>query len=150
MRNEENNGYEYVIGCWVVGWRYLLDIEHQSLVWLSDIRGAGTMSQKLYGFRKILELCYSSMEQLTWLLPRMHLSFSQDLEMYFCSRLMCLISVRVSGYKVIPQSKYTQVTMFSSPMKCTMSSKETIFLKFWPQFDIRSSSRRKIEWFASL
>ena len=39
--------------------------------------------------------------------------------------------------------------MFSSLIKCTMSSKETVFLKVWPQFDIRSSFGRKIEKIAS-
>ena len=41
-----------------------MSIEYVSLVWLSDIRAAGTMSHKLYGFRKILELCCSSTKQL--------------------------------------------------------------------------------------
>ena len=49
----------------------------------------------------------------------------------------------VSGKKVLPQSKSTQVTMFSLSMKCTTSSKETVFLTFKQQFDIRSSSGRK-------
>ena len=39
--------------------------------------------------------------------------------------------------------------MSSSSMKCIMSSKETVFLKFWPQFDVGSSSGRKIERIAS-
>ena len=33
----------------------------------------------------------------------------------------------------------------SSSMTFTISSKETVFLKFWPHFDIRSSPKRKIE-----
>ena len=41
-----------------------MDIEYLSLVWLSDIRAAGTMSHNLYGFKKILELCCSSIKQL--------------------------------------------------------------------------------------
>ena len=39
--------------------------------------------------------------------------------------------------------------MFSSSMKCTTLSKETLLLTFGPQFDIRLSSGGKIEWMAS-
>ena len=41
-----------------------MDIESLSLVWLSEIEAAGTMSYKMYGFRKILEVCCLSREQL--------------------------------------------------------------------------------------
>ena len=81
VRNEENIGYESALACWVVGWGYWLNKDYVSLVWVSDIRAAGTMSHKLYGFRKILELCCSSTKQVCWLLPGMHWGFSQDLEM---------------------------------------------------------------------
>ena len=39
--------------------------------------------------------------------------------------------------------------MFSSSMKCTTTSKETVFFKFGPQFDVRSFPGRKIKWIAS-
>ena len=41
-------------------------------------------------------------------------------------------------------------TMFCFSMKSTLSSKETVFLKIWPQIDIRSAAGRKKEWIASL
>ena len=80
VRNEENTGYESVLGWEVVGWGYWLDIEYLSLVWWSDIRAAVTMSLKFYGFRKILELYCSSIKQLCWSLLGMHLGFSRDLK----------------------------------------------------------------------
>ena len=97
LRNEENSGYDFVLSWWVVGWGYWLDIEYLSLVWLSNIRAARTMSHKLYGFRKILELCCSSIKQLCWSLLEMHLGFLEDLEMQFQSRLICRIFVGASG-----------------------------------------------------
>ena len=77
VRSEENTGYESVLGCWVVSWRYWLNIEYVSLVCLSDITAAGTISHKLYGFRKILGLWRSSTEQVCWSLLGMHWGFSQ-------------------------------------------------------------------------
>ena len=55
--------YSSLVSWWLGYW---LDIEYLSLVWLSDIRAAGTMSHKLYVFRKILELYCSSIKKLCW------------------------------------------------------------------------------------
>ena len=90
VRKKANAGSESILGSWVVGWEYWLDIESLSLVWLSDIRAAATMSHKLYGFRKILDVCCSSINQLCWSLLGMHLNFSQDLETEIHCRLICL------------------------------------------------------------
>ena len=41
-----------------------MDNEYPSLVWLSGLRAAGSMYRKLYGFKRILEVNSSSIEQL--------------------------------------------------------------------------------------
>ena len=60
VRNENNIGYESVVGCWIVCWGFWLDIEYLSLMWLSDKRAAVTTSHNLYGFRKTSQACCSS------------------------------------------------------------------------------------------
>ena len=87
VRNEENTGYKSVLSWWVVVWVYWLDKEYPSLVWLSGLRAAGSTSRKLYGFKRILQVNSSSIEQLCWSLLVMHWEFLQDLEMFFRSRL---------------------------------------------------------------
>ena len=61
--------------------------------------------------------------------------FSVDLS-DFCRRFMV---------ESITTTKFSWVAMSSSSMKCTMSSKETVFLKIWPRVDKRSSSEHKID-----
>ena len=47
-------------------------------MWLSDIRAAGTLFHKLYGFKKILELCCLSIKQLCWSLLGMNRVFTES------------------------------------------------------------------------
>ena len=148
VRNEENSGYQSVLGCWVVGWGYWLSIEYVSLVCLSNIRAAGTMSHKLYGFRKILELCCSSTEQVWWSLLGMHWRFSG-------SRNAFPFSVELSGFcRSFSEEHSTTFKIYISHHVLLVndvytSSNETIFLTLGPDFDVRSSSGSETEQIAS-
>ena len=81
--NEENTGHKSVLYRWVFIGGYRLDKECLSLAWLSELRAAGSMSNKLEGLRKILEVCSTKIEQLCWSLLVMHLGFLQDLNCFF-------------------------------------------------------------------
>ena len=58
-------------------------MESLPVVWLTDLGSAGFMSHKLYRFRKIINVCSSSIEQLCWSWLGMHLGSSKVPEIYF-------------------------------------------------------------------
>ena len=74
VRDEGSAGCESVLGWWVVGW--LIGHRVSIISVISDIRAAGKMSLKLYGFKEIVEVCCLSKEQLCWSMLEMNLSFS--------------------------------------------------------------------------
>ena len=133
--NEQNTGNEPVLDCWVIVWKYWFNKESLSLLWLSDIRPAGSMSQKLYWPRKTLEIFSSSIEQVSWSFLVMDLGFCRICNAFSFSVDLsdCCRSFRVENNPTI-QIYMAHDVLFNNEVHNVIQRKR-FFLKFCPHFD---------------